>query len=125
LITGSGASAATSVEQALDFARGGDAALASQVGTAPGIDRSMVWIIGGGYVYREFLALATKAVITQIDAQYLVDTYAPDLDGLVDKGEWEVTDPGEWLVPQKASEIKRYRFVTYRRCIPPCAAKQG
>jgi dihydrofolate reductase len=113
---GTGASVATSIEQALDFAKTGDSALLDSTDDVS-IDRSQVWIIGGGFVYREFMPFATKAMMTQIDARYTVDTYAPDIEALVDAGEWQVNDSGEWLIPQgdrsKNSEIKRYRFVEY------------
>jgi dihydrofolate reductase len=38
-----------------------------------------VWVIGGGRVYRTFLACADEVVITEIDARLPGDTWAPPL----------------------------------------------
>lgn len=54
--------------------------------------------------------------MTKIQTSVDADTYAPDMDALVDAGLWEVADPGHWKRTQKDdSRIKRYRFVTYRK----------
>jgi dihydrofolate reductase len=37
------------------------------------------WVIGGAGVYTAFLPVATEIVITEIDASFDGDTYAPDL----------------------------------------------
>ncbi|CCG04559.1 dihydrofolate reductase [Blastococcus saxobsidens] len=39
------------------------------------------WVIGGGAVYAAFLPHADRLVVTDVDADYPGDTWAPDLDG--------------------------------------------
>ena len=81
-----------------------------------GLDRSEIWVIGGAQVFQEALPFASKAFVTKIQTSVDADTYAPDMDALVDAGLWEVADPGHWKRTQKDdSRIKRYRFVTYRK----------
>lgn len=40
-----------------------------------------VWVIGGASVYREAVASARVAVVTEIDATFDGDAFAPSLDG--------------------------------------------
>lgn len=61
-----GAVRACSLQNALDASSG-----------QPGSEQ--VWIIGGGTVYREAMALAGAAVITRINTDAEGDTYAPEL----------------------------------------------
>jgi len=46
-----------------------------------------VFIIGGASIYRQFLPLADKFYITQIDKEFEGDVYFPELDE-----SWEITD---------------------------------
>jgi dihydrofolate reductase len=39
-----------------------------------------VWVIGGAQIYAQALPLATKVVVTEIDADYTGDAFAPQLD---------------------------------------------
>ena len=63
----------------------------SQGWTAPGavtvrsVDEALMehpdlWVIGGGSVYRALLPFASRVVLTEIDAEFPGDTYAPVLD---------------------------------------------
>lgn len=73
----------------------------------PGADQ--VWIIGGGTVYREAMALADTAVITRIAADAAGDTYAPELGP-----EWALvsSDPQEgW---RAATNGMPYRLETWK-----------
>ena len=40
-----------------------------------------LWVIGGGDVYAAFVAHADEAVVTEVDARFAGDTWAPQLDG--------------------------------------------
>lgn len=62
------------------------------------------WIIGGAEIYRQALPLARTAVVTEIDADFEGDAFAPQFDT-----GWTGT-PGEW---QSAASGLRYRFVMY------------
>lgn len=69
-----------------------------------------IWIIGGGQLYRQALALADTAVITVIDSTAEGDTYAPELGA-----EWtfERADPASgW---HQSAHGERYRFTWWRR----------
>ena len=39
-----------------------------------------MWVIGGAEVYSQAMPLATRAVVTEIDADYEGDAFAPELD---------------------------------------------
>ncbi|MGW9415023.1 dihydrofolate reductase [Arthrobacter cupressi] len=75
---------------------------------APG--NAMVWIVGGGEIYRQSMELADVAVVTVIDSDTDGDTYAPEL------GErWELasSEPDEgWLESKSGTN---YRITTWRR----------
>jgi dihydrofolate reductase len=42
-------------------------------------EQEHLWVIGGANLYKQILPFAHQAVITQIDATFQVDTYAPTL----------------------------------------------
>lgn len=68
------------------------------------------WIIGGAEIYRQALPQARTAVVTEIDADFEGDAFAPQLDA-----QW-IPSPGERLT---AANGLRYRFVTYtNRALP-------
>ncbi len=46
-----------------------------------------VWVIGGAQIYAESLALAKRVVVTEIDADFEGDAFAPLLDS-----EWQETE---------------------------------
>ena len=94
--TAEGAEAAYSSRQALELASTDQSAT--------------VWITGGGMIYAEFMVLADRLEVTEINAVVSGDTVAP----LVDGG-WHVvaTDPEQgWHTSRKGLD---YRFLTYRR----------
>ena len=87
---GIGLQAALSLEAALD--------MASQ--------KTDVWIIGGSQIYAQALPLANKIVMTEIDADFAGDAFAPALDAT-------------WIETKReahtAANGLRYAFVTYIR----------
>jgi dihydrofolate reductase len=48
---------------------------------------AQVWVIGGAEVYAQAMPLATRAVITEIDADYDGDAFAPTFDA-----NWQETE---------------------------------
>ncbi|PZE35022.1 dihydrofolate reductase [Curtobacterium sp. MCPF17_031] len=66
-----------------------------------------VWVIGGGAVYRDALALADRVSETIVDVQAAGDTVAPSIDDA-----WELVDDGPW---QESRTGTRYRFLEWRR----------
>lgn len=90
-----GAAVAASVPAAIELAR-----------TAPGGDE--VWVIGGGQVYAEALALADRCVVTEVDVVVDGDTFAPSLDPEV----WLPADDTGW---QPSSGTARFRVRTALR----------
>lgn len=87
--------------------------LAEALGMARWAD-GMPFIIGGGEIYRQAMAIAGRLYVTEIDAEAAgADTFFPAIDA----GEWEQAEESEWLShesPQGGAAL-RYRFVTYRR----------
>ena len=63
-----------------------------------------VWVIGGAQVYAEALPLANKLVITEIDAEFTGDAFAPQLGA-----EWRETERESHL----AANGLRYSFLTF------------
>ncbi|PNS43104.1 dihydrofolate reductase [Gardnerella vaginalis] len=82
-------------------------------------DGRAIWVIGGAAILHEMLANyhADAAYVTQIDAKVDADTFAPDIQNLVDAGKWCVAREGEWQeAPLKVgseSNPARYRFMVY------------
>jgi len=64
------------------------------------------WVIGGAEIYAQALPLASTAVVTEIEASYDGDTYAPQFGP-------------EWLETQREKHISasglNFSFVTYTR----------
>lgn len=67
-------------------------------------DAEKVFIIGGGQIYEEFIDMADKLLITDIDA--IVD----DADTFFPMNDFIVAEAGEWQ-----GENPRYRFMTFVR----------
>ena len=79
-------------------------------------DRSEIWIIGGGQLFREAMPFADKAYVTQISMHADADTYAPDVKSLVESGAWKVLEEGVWQNTRKGSgDIAGFRFMTYAK----------
>ncbi len=56
------------------------------------LDTDDVFIIGGSSVYKDFLDLCDKAIVTFIDKSYEADSYFPNLD---EDPEWELADESD------------------------------
>ncbi|NLE78178.1 MAG: dihydrofolate reductase [Rhodococcus sp.] len=65
-------------------------------------------VIGGSQIYSAALPFATELLVTEIDAEYRGDAYAPDIGD-----EWKATTTGAWLRSEKTGV--RFRFVTWTR----------
>jgi dihydrofolate reductase len=63
-----------------------------------------VWVIGGAQMYAAALPWASQAVVTDIEASYEGDAYAPQLTP-----SWEETS----RVAQVSATGVRFSFVTY------------
>ncbi|MCK0118824.1 dihydrofolate reductase [Isoptericola sp. S6320L] len=94
-----GAVVASSLPAALDVAS-----------EAPGGDE--VWVMGGGQVYAEAVALADRCVVTEIDLEVAGDAFAPVLD----LAEWSFVDgpAADWQTSSGTDGL-RYRIRTYAR----------
>ncbi len=83
-------------------------------------DGSAVWIIGGGAIFREVIEsqIVDAAYVTQIDTRVEADTFAPNIQRLVDDGLWKVARDGDWQesaikVGAKQFDVK-YKFMVYK-----------
>lgn len=83
-------------EHAPDFGRG----------LALVADEPIVWIIGGGRVYREGLPLATECVVTEIDMEATVEVPVTSPELL----DWDIDTRSEWFVAENGL---RYRFTRW------------
>jgi dihydrofolate reductase len=65
-----------------------------------------VWVIGGAQIYAEALPLAKRIVVTEIDADFEGDAFAPALGA-------------EWHETARESQVSKtglaFSFVTYLR----------
>ena len=64
------------------------------------------WVIGGAEIYQQAMTLATRAVVTVIDADYEGDAFAPQFNS-----DWQETA----REPHVAANGLSYSFVTYLR----------
>ncbi len=67
---------------------------------------AVVWVIGGAQIYAQALPLAHKAVVTQIDASFEGDSFAPELDAAWTETARETHESATGL---------RYHFISYLR----------
>ena len=65
-----------------------------------------VWVIGGAEIYAQALLLATTAVVTEIDADFDGDAFAPQFGP-----QWTKTAG----LPQVSSTGLKFSFATYRQ----------
>ncbi|CAM2942691.1 dihydrofolate reductase [Skermania piniformis] len=86
--TGSGATRAADLEEALRIA-------------GPG----RTYVVGGAQTYRAAMPYADFLDVTEIDADYPGDAYAPEIDPAI----WHLAEDGPWQV----SAGIRYRFRGY------------
>lgn len=102
-----GATVVNDLEAALDIAR-------QEAIPDDGLDRSEIWIIGGAQLFDAAMPYATQAFVTQLRASVDADTYAPNIEQMVDSGLWRVQSSTPWTSPRKPqAEISAYRYVTY------------
>jgi dihydrofolate reductase len=93
------------VADGADVAHSLDAALALAADDA---DRT--WVIGGGQIFRDSIALADRLEVTEINGRYEGDSFAPDLDD-----SWlavSVEPASGWETSRTGIE---YRFLRYDR----------
>ncbi|MGQ0511805.1 MAG: dihydrofolate reductase [Betaproteobacteria bacterium] len=85
------------------------ASVASSLGAALALcaGEAVVFVIGGGELYREALPLAQGLVLTEIQRDYAGDTRFPDWD----RAPWRETQ----REPQAAADGLRFDFVRYER----------
>lgn len=82
-------------------------------------DGSAVWIIGGGAIFREVIEsqIVDAAYVTQIDTRVEADTFAPNIQKLVDDGLWKVVRDGDWQespIKVGANQFNtKYKFMVY------------
>jgi dihydrofolate reductase len=68
-----------------------------------------IFIIGGGSVYRQFMPLADRLLVTHMHNEFEADTFFPKID------------PGEWYVADKEEHISKekdgisFTYTTYLR----------
>lgn len=74
-------------------------------------DSEQVWVIGGAQIYAQAMPLADEVVVTEIDAEFNGDAFAPSLGP-----EWQPIKREAML----AANGLRIAFVTWRRA-PRCA----
>ncbi|WP_407320659.1 dihydrofolate reductase [Isoptericola halotolerans] len=89
------------------------AVVASSVPAALGLARDAaggdeVWVMGGGQVYAEAVALADRCVVTEVDLEVSGDAFAPMLDPAV----WRADGGAGWAT---SSGGLRYRIRSYER----------
>jgi dihydrofolate reductase len=70
-----------------------------------------VWVIGGGQVYAQAAAAASRLEVTELDLDVVGDTTAPRID----PARWAAVEVGDWLESRTGI---RYRFVSYARVEP-------
>ena len=81
-------------------------ALAGSPGADATIATDEVFVVGGAQLYREAIALAQRALVTEIDVEAAGDAHFPELDS----SRWRVASSGE----HRSSAGLRYRIVDYR-----------
>jgi dihydrofolate reductase len=72
------------------------------------VDRE-IFIIGGGSVYRQFMPLADRLLVTHIHKYFDADTFFPDISDR----EWYVSEKEEHTVD--GEEPLRFTYTTYLR----------
>lgn len=68
-------------------------------------NRDVVFVIGGGEIYKQTIEHTDKLIITEIHKKYEGDTYFPEYRNKIGK-EWQET---------QREDHKEYSFVTYER----------
>lgn len=68
-----------------------------------------IFIIGGGSVYRQFMPLADRLMVTHIHAEFQADTYFPEISS----DEWYLSEQEDYLSDDPA-QIS-FSYITYLR----------
>jgi len=68
-----------------------------------------IFIIGGGSVYRQFMPLADRLLVTHIHKYFDADTYFPEISDR----EWYITEKEDHTVD--GEETLRFTYTTYLR----------
>lgn len=82
-------------------------ALAARPGTDPSIATDEVFVVGGAQLYRDAIAVAQRAIVTEIDVEVAGDAHFPELD------------PSRWRIESRSggqsTDGLRYAIIDYRR----------
>ncbi len=68
-----------------------------------------IFIIGGGSVYRQFMPLADRLMVTHIDREFTADTFFP----AIDPGEWYLSEK-EYYMSEDPDAVS-FTYATYLR----------
>lgn len=90
--------------------RADGATAASSLDAAVAVVDGDVWVIGGGAVYGEAISRADRVVITDVDATYDGDTFAPELDA-----SWQVVSAEPEAGWNTSSTGLRFRISVYEK----------
>jgi dihydrofolate reductase len=90
-----------------DWTAEGATVVHSLAGALAAAAPASVWIIGGGDIYRQSMALADRLEVTEVDLDAAGDTVAPGIDVAFTQ-----TAGTEWLTSRTGL---RYRFASYER----------
>ncbi|MCO5105915.1 MAG: dihydrofolate reductase [Burkholderiaceae bacterium] len=82
-------------------------ALAGRPGPDPAIATDEVFVVGGAQLYRDAIAIAQRAIVTEIEIDVAGDVHFPELD----RAQWHVASRSE----RQSSSGLRYTIVDYRR----------
>ncbi|HNT92823.1 MAG: dihydrofolate reductase [Bacteroidales bacterium] len=72
-----------------------------------------IFIIGGGSVYRQFMPLADRLLVTHIHAEFEADTYFPEIDS----DEWYIAEQEDYLTEEP--DQLSFSYTTYLRLEKP------
>lgn len=73
-------------------------------------DDEMVFVIGGGAIYKTMMPYAEVLYVTEIDKAFdEADTYFP----VIDREEWQMSNVSDWMNDDK-NDV-RFRYVEYQR----------
>ncbi len=70
-----------------------------------------IFIIGGGSVYRQFMPLADRLLVTHMDAEFTADTFFPEIS----PADWYVTEKEDFLSDDPAQLSFSYTIYLRRR----------
>lgn len=68
-----------------------------------------IFIIGGGSVYRQFMPLADRLMVTHIHDEFPADTWFPEIDG----EQWYVSEKEEYI--SQTPDTISFTYTTYLR----------